>query len=177
MYRADRPHYWGFGEMGIRSKQGRTRSGRRGAFTSLFCLLVLFSVAFGQAGLSAWAGGPSLSMGQTKSGSGSAVSGTGSTDRTALATSLNVNLDQWANLPGKGWQNGDLNKNNSLYGEGLVVPFRLAVEGLGAGQQHTIHINYDFTAGGHEAYDFLATYNATENPGLCASGGGAVSSM
>ncbi len=94
----------------------------------------------------------------------------------AAAASLNVNLDQWANLAGQGWQNGDLNKNNSAYSEGDVVPFRLAIEGLAAGQ-HTIHLNYDFTAGGHEAYDFLATYNDSENPGLCSSGGGAVSSM
>ena len=70
--------------MGTRSRSGRTRGGQRGAFTSLFCLLVLFSVAFGQAGLSANAGGLSLSMGQSKSGTGSAVSGSGSTDRTTL---------------------------------------------------------------------------------------------
>ena len=36
------------------------------------------------------------------------------------------------------------------------MPFRLAVEGLPTGS-HTIHINYDFTAGGPKAYDFLAT--------------------
>ncbi len=69
------------------------------------------------------------------------------------------------------WQNGNLNGNNSAYAEGDVVPFRLAIEGLAAGL-HTIHINYDFTAGGHEAYDFLATYNATESVDLCAAGGG-----
>jgi hypothetical protein len=89
---------------------------------------------------------------------------------TSLAANLSVNLDQYAN-GGKtspaGWQNGDLNGNNSTYSEGKVVPFRLAIEGLSAGQ-HTIHINYDFTAGGHEAYDFLATYNATESPDVCA---------
>jgi len=39
-----------------------------------------------------------------------------------------------------------LNGNNSSYAEGDVVPFRLAIEGLTAGS-HTIHINYDFTAG------------------------------
>jgi uncharacterized repeat protein (TIGR01451 family) len=90
--------------------------------------------------------------------------------------SLNVDLDQFANQPGKGWQNGDLNGNNSAYHEGDVVPFRLAIEGLSAGS-HTIHLSYDFTAGGHEAYDFLATWDASESPSLCASGGGAVSSM
>ncbi len=91
--------------------------------------------------------------------------------------SLTVNLDQCANdLSPCSWQNGDLNGNNSAYAEGDVVPFRLAIEGLSAGQ-HSIHINYDFTAGGHEAYDFLATYNVSETVDLCASGGGAVSSM
>src|SRR5512138_2354987 len=91
--------------------------------------------------------------------------------------SLNVNLDQCANdTTPCSWQNGDLNGNNSAYAEGDVVPFRLAVEGLSSGQ-HSIHINYDFTAGGHEAYDYLATYNATETVDLCATGGGGVSSL
>src|SRR5512138_192638 len=90
----------------------------------------------------------------------------------SAASSLTVNLDQCANdTTPCAWQNGDLNGNNSAYAEGDVVPFRLAVEGLSSGQ-HSIHINYDFTAGGHEAYDFLATWNDTESPGLCATGGG-----
>ncbi|HEX9256716.1 MAG TPA: DUF11 domain-containing protein [Actinomycetota bacterium] len=87
-----------------------------------------------------------------------------------------MNLDQFANEPGQGWQNGDLNGNNSAYGEGDVVPFRLAIEGLAAGQ-HTIHLNYDFLTGGSEAYDFLATWDVTESPNKCAdpSAGGASS--
>ncbi len=104
----------------------------------------------------------------------------GSRIRTAAGTpdartSLNVDLDQYANEDAA-WQNGDLNGSNSAYNEGDVVPFRLALEGLSPGS-HTIHINYDFTAGGTEAYDFLATWNVTEHPGLCDAGGGAVSSM
>ncbi|TMK87935.1 MAG: DUF11 domain-containing protein, partial [Actinobacteria bacterium] len=171
----------GGSEMGTRSRTGRTRSARRGAFTSLFCLLLLFSVAFGQAGLTAWAGGLSLSMGQSKAGGGSVAKGSASGatapgPTTAAASSLSVNLDQFANQPGQGWQNGDLNGNNSTYGEGDVVPFRLAIEGLAAGQ-HTIHLNYDFLTGGSEAYDFLATWNVTENPNKCAdpNSGGASS--
>src|SRR6476659_7261833 len=167
--------------MGTRSRIERTRRARRGAFTSLFCLFLLFSVAFGQAGLSAWAGGLSLSMGQSKAGSGSvAKSSTSGPTATSLTTaaagSLNVNLDQFANQPGQGWQNGDLNGNNSSYGEGDVVPFRLAIEGLAAGQ-HTIHLNYDFLTGGSEAYVFLTTWTITENPNKCAdpSAGGASS--
>jgi hypothetical protein len=93
----------------------------------------------------------------------------------ARAASGAVNLDQWATLDAA-WQNGNLNGNNARYPEGGVVPFRLAIEGLSNGS-HTIHINYDFTAGGHKAYDFLATWNAWRSPNLCGVGGGGMSSM
>ena len=56
------------------------------------------------------------------------------------------------------------------------MPFRLAIEGLKAGA-HTITIQYDFTAGGHKAYDFLATYTGWVSPSMCGAGGGGVSSM
>jgi hypothetical protein len=91
------------------------------------------------------------------------------------AAGLSVDLDQWANLA-DAWQNGNLNGNNARYPEGGVIPFRLAVEGLTAGK-HTITISYDFTASGHKAYDFLATWNATNHPGLCRPSGGAISTM
>ena len=86
-----------------------------------------------------------------------------------------VNLDQWATLD-HAWQNGNLNGNNTRYPEGGIVPFRLAIEGLKAGA-HTIRIQYDFTAGGHKAYDFLARYNGWVSPPICSAGGGGVSSM
>jgi hypothetical protein len=87
-----------------------------------------------------------------------------------------VNLDQWASTD-RAWQNGNLNGNNSRYPEGGIVPFRLAVEGLAAGQ-HSVHINYDFTAGGHKAYDFLATWDVTNAKGkICGGAGGGISSM
>ena len=87
-----------------------------------------------------------------------------------------VNLDQWASKD-LAWQNGNLNGNNSRYPEGGIVPFRLAIEGLAAGN-HSIHINYDVTAGGHKAYDFLATWNVTNAAGrICTPSGGAISSM
>ena len=87
-----------------------------------------------------------------------------------------VNLDQWATLD-VAWQNGNLNGNNSRYPEGGIVPFRVAFEGLKAGD-HAVHINYDFTAGGHKAYDFLATWNVTNAAGkTCAASGGGISSM
>ena len=92
----------------------------------------------------------------------------------ARAAGVSVNLDQWAPLE-VAWQNGNLNGNNARFPEGGVVPFRLAVEGLAPGS-HTIRINYDVTAGGHKAYDFLGAWNAWASPNLCGPGG-AVSSL
>ena len=86
-----------------------------------------------------------------------------------------MNLDQWATLD-DAWQNGNLNGNNTRYPEGGIVPFRIAVEGLKAGS-HSIRIQYDFTAGGHKAYDFLATYNGWVKPPMCRGSGGGISSM
>src|SRR5262245_59327317 len=101
------------------------------------------------------------------------ASSSSSSSAQRASAGLTVNLDQFANQAGQGWQNGDLNGNNSTYHEGSVVPFRYLITGL-SGTQHTVDIQYDFTAGGHEAYDFLANYNATENVNLCnVDGGGA----
>ena len=94
--------------------------------------------------------------------------------RSALAAA-SVNLDQWATLD-HAWQNGNLNGNNTRYPEGGIVPFRLAIEGLSAGT-HAIRIQYDFTAGGHKAYDFLARYDGWVSPPICAASGGGISSM
>jgi hypothetical protein len=91
------------------------------------------------------------------------------------AASTGVNLDQWASKD-LAWQNGNLNGNNSKYPEGGIVPFRLAMEGMSIGS-HSIHINYDFTASGHKAYDFLATWDVTNAKGkACATSGGGISS-
>jgi hypothetical protein len=91
------------------------------------------------------------------------------------AASTTVNLDQWASKD-IAWQNGNLNGNNSKYPEGGIVPFRVAFEGLATGT-HSIHINYDFTANGHKAYDFLATWDVTNAKGkICSKAGGAISS-
>ena len=95
---------------------------------------------------------------------------------TTVQAAATVDLDQWASTD-LAWQNGNLNGNNSRYPEGGIVPFRVALEGLKAGN-HTLHINYDFTAGGHKAYDFLATWNVTNAAGKsCSASGGAISSM
>jgi uncharacterized repeat protein (TIGR01451 family) len=101
----------------------------------------------------------------------------------ASGSNAGANLDQWANgktpPTGESWQNGNLNGNNSAYAEGRAVPFRLAIEGLTIGT-HFITIQYDFTAGGHKAYDFLAVMEATEPNALakiCATGGGGRSTL
>jgi hypothetical protein len=91
-----------------------------------------------------------------------------------VAAAASVNLDQWASTD-LAWQNGNLNGNNSRFPEGGVVPFRLAIEGLAPGA-HEITIQYDVTAGGHKAYDFLTTWSAWAGPSLCAPSGGAISS-
>jgi hypothetical protein len=94
----------------------------------------------------------------------------------SVAAATTVNLDQWASTD-LAWQNGNLNGNNSRYPEGGIVPFRLAMEGLSVGT-HTIHLDFDVTAGGHKAYDFLATWNVTNAKGkICIPSGGAISSM
>jgi hypothetical protein len=92
-----------------------------------------------------------------------------------VRAAVSVNLDQWANLDAA-WQNGNLNGNNTRMPEGGIVPFRIAIEGLSAGA-HTIRVQYDFTAGGHKAYDFLATYNGWVSPPICDPSGGGISSM
>jgi len=104
----------------------------------------------------------------------------------AKGSNAGANLDQWANghppPTAESWQNGNLNGNNSAYAEGKAVPFRLAIEGL-AGNNNTRHfitIQYDFTAGGHKAYDYLASIEATEPNALgqiCATGGGGRSTL
>ncbi|HEU4354406.1 MAG TPA: hypothetical protein VFT27_02340, partial [Actinomycetota bacterium] len=178
---------WGPGRKGRRLR-------RAGATFSLIGLVMTVFLAIGQVGLIAanadgWSDRSGDGSASAESGRGDGFTKTVDTDRVkarqteakqvfeaaAQQDSLNVNLDQYANQDAE-WQNGNLNGNNSQYAEGDVVPFRLAIEGLTAGS-HTIHINYDFTAGGHEAYDFLATWDVTETPGLCDAGGGGVSSM
>ncbi|HEX5077086.1 MAG TPA: hypothetical protein VFW03_28005 [Gemmatimonadaceae bacterium] len=104
----------------------------------------------------------------------------------AKGSAPGANLDQWANghppPTAEAWQNGNLNGNNSAYAEGKAVPFRLAIEGLTGNNNtpHFITIQYDFTAGGHKAYDYLASIEVTEPNALdkiCATGGGGRSTL
>src|SRR5690242_701288 len=76
----------------------------------------------------------------------------------ASGANQSVNIDQCANgqlgapttCP-PGWQNGDLNPENSHYAEGDSVPFRVALGGLSAGS-HTLVIQFDTTKSGLHAY-------------------------
>ena len=88
------------------------------------------------------------------------------TAETTFTDAIHVNLDQWANKDAE-WQNGNLNPSNSEYHEGEAVPFRLIMTGLPGGS-HYIHINYDFTAGGIYAYDFLTRFDLSESPNISA---------
>ncbi len=93
----------------------------------------------------------------------------------AAISAVGANLDQWNKSTVK-WQNGNLGKAG--YSEGSVVPFRLAVDGMAADTDYTIHINFDVTKGGAPGYDFLATYDATEtNVNLCGTDGGGYSPL
>jgi len=88
------------------------------------------------------------------------------TAQTTFTDAVKVNLDQWANKLNQ-WVNGDLNSQKSNYSEGESVPFRLIITGVPGGS-HYIYINYDFTAGGIYAYDFLTRFDLSESPNISA---------
>lgn len=78
-------------------------------------------------------------------------------------------FDQCANYDGTGgptdvcnWTNGAINASNSTYFEGDVVPQRLVLKGLSKGE-HTLTLKWQTTKNGKRAYDYLMTWNATED--------------
>jgi hypothetical protein len=86
----------------------------------------------------------------------------------------NLDLSQCANDPSgigdcvyeggnEGWVTGDLNQSKSLYREGDFVPFRLVITGLEEGHTYTQGIGYDAVEKSLHTYDYLGTYNASEN--------------
>ncbi|WP_287154729.1 hypothetical protein [Candidatus Solincola tengchongensis] len=80
-----------------------------------------------------------------------------------------ANLDQLANKTDPGtWQNGNLNASNSLYREGMSVPYRAVMTDLPVGATVTLRINYDTVDSGKHAIDYLTTYDVncgtTVNP-------------
>ncbi len=61
------------------------------------------------------------------------------------------------------WINGAINGNNSVYQEGDSTVQRLSIEGFEPGTEHTVTIQYGTTKQGKHAYDFLTTYNDSED--------------
>ena len=61
------------------------------------------------------------------------------------------------------WTQGNIQSNNSTYFEGDSTVQRLWMEGYVPGSSHTITFKYGTTKGGSHAYDYLTTWNASEN--------------
>jgi hypothetical protein len=61
------------------------------------------------------------------------------------------------------WTNGNIQSNNSLYAEGDSTVQRLWMEGYAPGSTHTVTFQYGTTKAGKHAYDFLTTWDASEN--------------
>jgi hypothetical protein len=70
---------------------------------------------------------------------------------------------------GSAFQNGNLGATNSHYREGDNVPFQALLTGLTTGS-HTLDIQWDETASGKHAYDYIGTYTRTESNADACSG-------
>jgi uncharacterized repeat protein (TIGR01451 family)/LPXTG-motif cell wall-anchored protein len=60
------------------------------------------------------------------------------------------------------WINGNLNENNSHYGEGDSVPYRIVFSNLAVGSTHTVTFEWDTTKSGKHALDYLTSFDRTE---------------
>ena len=97
------------------------------------------------------------------------VSGVASTSFTDLAIGT---YDQCSNDAGTGytsgdtgcrWINGNLQSNNSVYVEGDATVQRAWLTDFAPGSTHTITFKYGTTKGGKHAYDFLTTWDWSED--------------
>jgi hypothetical protein len=61
------------------------------------------------------------------------------------------------------WTNGALTAGENDYWEDDVVPHRAVITGVTEGTNQTITIEYQATKGGSHCYDFLSTYDETNN--------------
>ncbi len=61
------------------------------------------------------------------------------------------------------WTNGNIQSNNSVYYEGDATVQRLWLQGLVPGATHTVTLKYGTTKGGAHAYDYLTTWNWSED--------------
>src|SRR6266508_4108794 len=103
------------------------------------------------------------------------VTATGPTSGTATTSFTDLSIgtyDQCSNDDGDGfatgddgcrWINGNLQNNNSTYFEGDSTVQRLWLTGFVPGTSHTVRLKYGTTKGGKHAYDFLTTWNWSEN--------------
>jgi hypothetical protein len=80
--------------------------------------------------------------------------------------------DQCSNDQGSGytsgdtgcrWINGNLQRNNSIYFEGDATVQRVWLTGFEPGTTHNVTLKYGTTKGGKHAYDFLTTWDWSEN--------------
>jgi hypothetical protein len=61
------------------------------------------------------------------------------------------------------WINGNLQSNNSIYYEGDATVQRVWLTGFVPGSTHTLTLKYGTTKGGKHAYDFLTTWDWSED--------------
>ncbi len=61
------------------------------------------------------------------------------------------------------WINGNLQSNNSIYFEGDATVQRVWLTGFVPGSTHTLTLKYGTTKGGKHAYDFLTTWDWSED--------------
>ena len=62
------------------------------------------------------------------------------------------------------WINGAINSANSTYYEGDSTVQRVSLKGFAPSSSHTVTFTYGTTKAAKHAYDFLTTWNASENP-------------
>ncbi|MEK7642426.1 MAG: hypothetical protein AAB392_01385 [Patescibacteria group bacterium] len=61
------------------------------------------------------------------------------------------------------WTNGAINSSNSVYFEGDSTIHRTWIKGFAPDTQHTVTFKYGTTKGGKHAYDYLTTFDASED--------------
>lgn len=72
--------------------------------------------------------------------------------------------DGYPGTPGTcNWINGAINGNNSTYQEGDSTVQRLSIKGFEPGSSHSVTFTYGTTKQGKHAYDYLTTWNYSEN--------------
>ncbi len=85
------------------------------------------------------------------------------------AVKPSASLEQCANLGttcdtanAAEWQNGNLNETHSDYAEGESIPYRSIFENLSVGETYRIDLEWDSTATGHHAIDYITSFDRTE---------------